>query len=110
MREWTGCTGGATTALGTSSSTTVRAARRVDLHLYEPLVDGTYHYGGVESSAAFPIEALSGRGVIGGRTVPCEFTAWSLRWYTGYTPRIEDRHGMAVPYARFGFDLPAELA
>lgn len=86
------------------------ASRRVDLHLYEPLADGMFHYGGVEPGESFPIDALSGRGLIGGRTVRCESAAWSLRWHTGYAPRLEDRHDVALLCTRFGFDLPAELA
>ncbi len=86
------------------------ASRRVDLHLYEPLADGVFHYGGVEFGETFPIEALSGCGLIGGRTVRCESAAWSLRWHTGYTARVEDRHDMALLCTRFDFDLPAELA
>jgi lincosamide nucleotidyltransferase A/C/D/E len=85
------------------------ARRRVDLHLYKLAADGSFHYGGVESGETFPVEALSGRGVINGRAVRCESAAWSLRWHAGYTPRPEDRHDMALLCTRFGFDLPAEL-
>ncbi|WP_329140426.1 DUF4440 domain-containing protein [Streptomyces sp. NBC_01476] len=42
------------------------ARRRIDLHLYEPLPDGTMHYGSVSDGATFPAEALAGGGGIAG--------------------------------------------
>lgn len=84
--------------------------RRIDLHLYEPLADGSFHYGGFETGEIFPDEALAGVGSIGGRTVRCEAAAWSLRWHSGYPARRHDREDMRRLCSRFGFDLPAALS
>lgn len=45
---------------------------RVDLHLYEPLADGSIHYGPVVDGAVFPAEALTGEGAILDAEVTCE--------------------------------------
>ena len=86
------------------------ATRRVDLHLYEMLADGSVHYGGVASGDTFPSEALAGRGAIGDRLVRCESPEWSLKWHTGYPPRSVDRLDMALLCDRFGLGLPPSLA
>lgn len=79
---------------------------RVDLHLYEPLPDGTLHYGSVRDGDRFPAEALSGRGTIAGSAVRCEAPRWAVRWHTGYPPRAADRHDVPLLCQRFGIDLP----
>ena len=81
--------------------------RRVDLHLYETLETGELHYGGVESGETFPAEALQGDGLIGVAAVRCEAPQWSVRWHTGYQPRLVDHHDVPLLCARFGIELPA---
>jgi lincosamide nucleotidyltransferase A/C/D/E len=71
-------------------------SRRVDLHLYEVLSDGSLHYGSVVSGHRFPAAALQGAGAIGGHQVRCDAAEWSLRWHTGYRPREVDRHDIAL--------------
>lgn len=79
---------------------------RVDLHLYEPLADGSIHYGAVVNGTVFPAEALAGEGTILGVEVTCESAEWAMRWHTGYSPRAVDRHDVALLCERFGMDLP----
>ncbi len=82
--------------------------RRVDLHFYEALPDGSLHFGSVTRGHRFPPGALAGRGVIGGVAVRCEAAKWSVRWHTGYPPRDVDRHDVPRLCARFGLELPSQ--
>ena len=82
------------------------ARRRVDLHLYEPLPDGSLHYGSVVGGVTFPAGALAGEGRIAGTPVRCEAPEWAVRWHTGYPPRDADRHDVPLLCERFGIDLP----
>ncbi|MCZ4507831.1 MULTISPECIES: nucleotidyltransferase domain-containing protein [Streptomyces] len=79
---------------------------RVDLHLYEPLADGSLHYGSVVEGGPFPAEALAGRGSIAGTAVRCESAEWAVRWHTGYPARDVDRHDVPLLCQRFGIPLP----
>jgi lincosamide nucleotidyltransferase A/C/D/E len=80
---------------------------RVDLHLYEPLPDGSLHYGSAVNGDRFPADALTGQGEIAGVPVRCEAAEWAVRWHTGYPPREIDRHDVGLLCDRFGIDLPA---
>ncbi|MEU8659556.1 nucleotidyltransferase domain-containing protein [Actinoplanes philippinensis] len=80
--------------------------RRVDLHLYEPLADGSLHYGSVVNGGAFSAEALAGRGSIAGAEVRCESAEWALLWHTGYPARAVDRHDVRLLCRRFGLAVP----
>jgi lincosamide nucleotidyltransferase A/C/D/E len=82
------------------------ARRRVDLHAYERLSDGSIHYGGYEVGETYPSEALDGRGSINGVEVRCESPAWSVRWHTGYPARSVDFHDVGRLCARFDLELP----
>jgi lincosamide nucleotidyltransferase A/C/D/E len=82
------------------------AQRRVDLHAYERLRDGSIHYGSFEVGETFPSDALDGRGVINGIDVRCEAVAWSLRWHTGYPARPVDFHDVIRLCQRFDLELP----
>ena len=86
------------------------ANRRLDLHLYELRPDGWVHYGSVATGEAFPADAFSGLGSIGGRAVRCESPEWSLKWHTGFPPRSVDRADMQLLCDCFELDLPPELA
>ncbi|MBO3736631.1 aminoglycoside nucleotidyltransferase [Actinoplanes sp. NEAU-H7] len=79
---------------------------RVDLHLYEPLPDGSLHYGSVTEGGPFPAEALAGRGSIAGVEVRCEAAEWAVRWHTGYPARPVDFHDVTLLCQRFGIPLP----
>jgi len=79
---------------------------RVDLHLYEPRTDGTWHYGSALLGHSFPDEALAGIGIIDGTAVRCDAPEWSVRWHTGYRPREIDRHDVNQLCQRFAITLP----
>jgi lincosamide nucleotidyltransferase A/C/D/E len=79
---------------------------RVDLHLYEPLPDGSLHYGSVVEGVVFPAAALDGRGRVAGVGVRCEAPEWAVRWHTGYPIRDVDRHDVTLLCQRFGIALP----
>jgi lincosamide nucleotidyltransferase A/C/D/E len=81
---------------------------RADLHFYEVLADGGWHYGGATGGEGIPAAALDGRGVIGGVGVRCDAPQWSIRWHTGYEPRPVDRHDVPLLCDRFGIALPEE--
>jgi lincosamide nucleotidyltransferase A/C/D/E len=80
----------------------------VDLHFYELLADGGWHYGSATAGEHFPAVALDGRGVIGGVGVRCDAPQWSIRWHTGYDLRPVDRHDVPLLCERFGVALPEE--
>ncbi len=79
--------------------------RRVDLHVFEAAEGGLLHYGG-RVGETFPSVALDGHGEIAGRPLRCEDPGWSLRWHTGYPPRVVDHHDVAALCSTFGFDPP----
>ena len=81
-------------------------SRRVDLHLYEVLTDGDLHYGSLTGGHRIPAPALSGRGVIAGRSVRSETPQWALSCHTGYPPRPVDHHDVLLLCTRFGLELP----
>jgi lincosamide nucleotidyltransferase A/C/D/E len=83
-------------------------SRRVDLHVYEPVDEQTVHYGSAVSGETFLVDALSGRGVIGGLPVTCDSPEWAVHCHTGYPLRAVDRHDVERLCERFGFDLPDE--
>jgi lincosamide nucleotidyltransferase A/C/D/E len=83
-------------------------SRRVDLHIYEILHDGSLHYGSVLDPFMLPAAALSHNGMINGVAVRCEQPAWALQFHTGYPPRASDRHDVLQLCQRFAFDLPDE--
>jgi lincosamide nucleotidyltransferase A/C/D/E len=80
---------------------------RVDLHLFEPRRDGTWHYGSALAGDVFPDSALQGGGTIAGVPVRCDAPEWSVRWHTGYQPRETDRHDVLALCHRFDIMPPA---
>jgi lincosamide nucleotidyltransferase A/C/D/E len=79
---------------------------RIDLHLYEQLDNGTWHYGSVVTGDRVPDEALQGRGTIAGTPVRCDHPTWSVQWHGGYPLRAVDRHDVPRLCERFGIELP----
>jgi hypothetical protein len=84
----------------------------VDVHLVTfgsicPAPDGVYRVYGPDS-IAYPVGALDGTGVVGGRLVRCgtaEFQMWS---HTGYETDEDDYRDVLALHERFGLPLPAE--
>ncbi|WP_127503515.1 nucleotidyltransferase domain-containing protein [Actinoplanes solisilvae] len=83
---------------------------RADLHLYELRADGAVHYGSALDGVSFPAAALEGAGTVDGMSVRCEAAEWSVRWHTGYPPRVKDRHDVSLLCTRFGLALPDGFA
>lgn len=83
---------------------------RVDLHLYEPLADGSLHYGSAVDGSPFPAVALAGSGTIAEVPVRCESAEWSVAWHTGYPARAVDHHDVPRLCERFGISLPDGFA
>src|SRR4051794_20302244 len=79
---------------------------RLDLHLYEPRTDGTWHYGSALMGQVFPDAALQGQGTIAGLSVRCDAPEWSVRWHTGYPPRETDRRDVMALCARYKLSPP----
>ncbi len=84
------------------------AELRIDLHLYEWVDDGSWHYGSVVGGERVPAEALGGHGAISRTSVRCEDATWSVRWHSGYPLRPVDRHDVPLLCERFGIELPEE--
>lgn len=80
--------------------------RRVDLHMYELVGDGTFHYGARDGGDRLPLEALAGEGTIEGRPVRCETPEWCVRFHSDHSPRPEDLHDVPLLCERYGIDLP----
>jgi lincosamide nucleotidyltransferase A/C/D/E len=84
-------------------------ARRIDLHCYETLADGSIQYGSLLDPFLLTATALSHQGVVDGFPVRCEEPLWALRFHTGYPPRASDRHDVTRLCERFDLELPAEF-
>jgi lincosamide nucleotidyltransferase A/C/D/E len=82
--------------------------RRVDLHLYETVSDGSIHYGSIRNPFVLPETALSHEGVIQGEPVRCEEPSWAVRFHTGYVLRPSDRHDVMRLCERYNLELPTE--
>ena len=80
--------------------------RRVDLHLYEVIGDGSIQYGSVLDPFLLPAEALSHQGTIDGMRVRCEQPSWAVSFHTGYPLRPSDRHDVAHLCERFELETP----
>lgn len=80
--------------------------RRVDLHFYETLRDGSIQHGGVLEPFMIPAAALSHRGAIDGFSVRCEEPSWAVSFHTGYSPRPSDHHDVKSLCERFDLELP----
>jgi lincosamide nucleotidyltransferase A/C/D/E len=83
---------------------------RVDLHFFEPLPDGRWHYGSALGGEVLPLEALSGRGSILGNDIRCEAPEWSVRFHGGYPPRPVDHLDVARLCERFAIPMPEGFA
>jgi lincosamide nucleotidyltransferase A/C/D/E len=83
--------------------------RRVDLHLYEAVKGGLWHYGSALGGDRLPDEALAAEGTVDGLAVRCEAPIWALRFHTGYPARDIDRQDVRRLCERFALTLPAQF-
>ena len=70
--------------------------RRVDLHPVTLAADGTGVQAGLDGATFdYPSDAF-GTGRVAGRPVPCLSVAQQERFHSGYEPREEDVHDLAI--------------
>jgi lincosamide nucleotidyltransferase A/C/D/E len=74
----------------------------VDFHSFTFDDDGN-HIFGIE----YPLESLSGRGSIGGRSVQCIAAEWMMDFHTGYPLDERDLRDVLALHERFGLAIPA---
>ncbi len=79
------------------------AGHMVDVHSYLFNADGDNMYG-----CPYPLESLTGVGVIADQHVRCISPAWIVKFHTGYEPDMDDYRDVAALCERFGLELPAE--
>ena len=75
----------------------------VDFHSYTFDAQGK-HIFGVE----YPLESLTGTGVIQGYPVKCIAPEWMVKFHTGYALDEDDYRDVAALCERFGIALPSE--
>jgi lincosamide nucleotidyltransferase A/C/D/E len=87
--------------------------RRVDLHplVFDELGNGKQIGAGPNGGdAIYPAKGLSGKGMVGGRTVACLTAELLLRHHMGYEPTSKDRHNVRLLCERFGLPTPRAYA
>jgi lincosamide nucleotidyltransferase A/C/D/E len=75
--------------------------RQVDVHSFRFDERGRCVFG-----VPYPIESLTGRGVIAGRELDCIAPEWLLKFRSGYKLRPKDFLDIAALCERFGFTPP----
>ncbi len=79
------------------------AGRKIDVHSYTFDAKGS-HIAGVE----YPLESLSGEGVIGDQQVKCIAPEWVVKFHSGYDLDKNDYHDIKLVCQKFGLPLPEE--
>ena len=70
--------------------------RRIDLHPVALAADGTGVQAGLDGARFdYPADAF-GTGLVAGRRVPCLSVEQQVRFHSGYEPREEDLHDLAL--------------
>jgi lincosamide nucleotidyltransferase A/C/D/E len=82
----------------------------VDFHVIAMDENGDGVYGPPANGEVYVAEALTGTGVIGGRTVACITPEWQVRFHTGYPPDADDWADVSALCERFGIDVPPDYA
>jgi lincosamide nucleotidyltransferase A/C/D/E len=81
---------------------------QIDFHVVVLAADGRGVYGPPENGQSYPAEALTGSGMVRGRTVACITPEWLVRFHTGYEIDATDRADVAALCERFGIPVPRE--
>jgi len=76
--------------------------RKVDIHTYLFDDEGHHLYG-----CPYPLESLSGKGVIAGYDVKCIAPKWMVEFHTWYEPDENDFRDVQALCHKFGMPLPA---
>jgi lincosamide nucleotidyltransferase A/C/D/E len=84
------------------------AGREVDFHVIVLAEDGRGVFGPPEDSEAYPAEALTGSGKVGGRPVRCISPEALVAFHTGYEIDADDRADVHALCERFGIPVPDE--
>jgi lincosamide nucleotidyltransferase A/C/D/E len=75
--------------------------RRIDVHSYTFDKQGNHLYG-----IAYPIDSLTGAGMINGYPVKCISAEWALQFHTQYEPDETDFRDVQALCERFNMPLP----
>jgi lincosamide nucleotidyltransferase A/C/D/E len=75
----------------------------VDFHSYSFDAHGTLIFG-----VEYPLDSLTGTGVIQGYSVTCISVEWMVKFHSGYELDENDYHDVSALCERFGIALPAE--
>lgn len=79
------------------------AGHEVDVHSCTFDAEGNNIFG-----VAYPVESLTGKGMIDGYPVDCVPPGWMVNFHTGYPLDLDDYRDVSALCARFGIPLPAE--
>ena len=81
--------------------------RQIDFHPVVLDADGNgWQLLGDGTWCSYPSEGLTGRGLIGGRSVRCLTPELQLRHHLGYAPGDNDRHDLRLLAEKFGLRQP----
>lgn len=85
-------------------------SRRVDLHpvVFDRQGNGWQELGG-GAWGAYPVEGLSGVGMVSGRYVRCLTPQLQVRHHLGYPLGATDRHDLGLLAERFGVGVPPAI-
>ncbi len=75
--------------------------RKIDVHSYTFDPRGSYVYG-----IAYPIDSLTGTGMINGHPVKCISAEWAVKFHTQYEADETDFQDVQALCARFDISLP----
>jgi lincosamide nucleotidyltransferase A/C/D/E len=86
------------------------SGREIDFHVVVLDEHGHGIYGPPENGLLLPPEALSGSGVLGGRTIWCPTPSWLVQSHTGYPVDEEDWADVSSLCRRFDLSVPADYS
>jgi lincosamide nucleotidyltransferase A/C/D/E len=81
---------------------------QIDFHVIALDEHGRGVYGPPENGESYPAEALTGKGIVKGRTVDCITPEWLVRIHTGYQVDATDWADVSALCERFGIPVPGE--
>jgi lincosamide nucleotidyltransferase A/C/D/E len=77
---------------------------RVDIHSFTFDASGRCIYG-----CPYPVDSLTGTGVIAGYAVKCISPHWMVKFHSGYTLDADDYRDVNALCTAFGISLPSEF-
>lgn len=81
------------------------AGHMIDVHSYTFDTEGNNVFG-----VEYPLESLTGTGIIGGQQVDCIAPKWMVKFHTGYDVDMNDFKDVSALCERFGIELPKDFA